>query len=64
MLLSGNLEIYSALYFTVARSAEGRLPGRPAALRASVPVAFLWPAGGSCRVENLHSSVYVYLANL
>ena len=60
--------IYSTLYFTVARSAEGRLPGRPAALswglRVSVPGAFLRPAGGSCRVENLNSSVYVYLANL
>ena len=59
---------YSALYFTVARSAEGRLPGRPAALswvlRISIPGAFLLPAGGSCRVENLNSSVYVYLANL
>ena len=52
---------YSALYFTVARSAEGSLPGRPAALswvlRASVPGAFLRPEGGSCRVENLNSSV-------
>ena len=61
-------ETYSAWYFTVARSAEGRLPGRPAVLswvlRASVPGAFLRPAGGSFRVENLYSRVYVYLANL
>ena len=62
------ITFYSTLYFTVARSAEGRLPGRPAALswvlRVSVPGAFLRPTGGSFRVENLNSSVYVYLANL
>ena len=33
-------------------------------LRVSVPGTFLWPAGGSCRVENLNSSIYVYHANL
>ena len=33
-------------------------------LRVTVPCAFLRPAGGSCRVENLNSSVYVYHANL
>ena len=53
--------LYSALYFTVARSAEGRLPGRLAALswvlRVRIPCAFLQPAGGSFRVENLNSSV-------
>ena len=43
-----------------------RLPARPAPrlLRISVPGAFLWPAGGSCRIENLNSSVSVYHANL
>ena len=60
--------MYSALYFTVARSAEGRLLGQLAALswvlRLSVPGTFLRPAGGSFRVENLNSSIYVYLANL
>ena len=68
MLIYVDNDNYSALYFTVARSAEGRLPGRPAALpwvlRISVPGAFLRPAGGSFRVENLNSRVYVYLANL
>ena len=62
------INLYSTVYFTVARSAEGRLPGQPAALswvlRVSVPGAFLRPAGGNCRVENLNSSIYVYLANL
>ena len=41
-------------------------PAQPASqlLRVSVPGAFLRPAGGSCRVENLNSSAYVYHANL
>ena len=57
--------LYSALYFTVARSAEGRPPSRPHGFSVvSVPGAFLRPAGGRCRVENLNSSVYVYHANL
>ena len=60
--------LYSALYFTVARSAEGRLPGRLYSLswvlRVSIPGAFLRQAGGSFRIENLNSSICVYLANL
>ena len=50
---------YSALYFTVARPAKGCSLGR-----LHCPGAFLRPAGGSCHVENLNSSVYVYHANL
>ena len=50
------------------RPLSRRSPARPASLswllRATVPGAFLRPAGGSCRVENLNSSVYVYHANL
>ena len=48
------------------RPLSRRSPARPASrlLRVSVPGAFLRPAGGSCRVENLNSSVYIYHANL
>ena len=50
------------------RPLSRRSIARPASLswllRVSVPGAFLRPAGGSCRVENLNSSVYVYHANL
>ena len=48
------------------RPLSRRSPTRPASrlLRVSVPGAFLRPVGGSCRVENLNSSVYVYHANL
>ena len=44
----------SALYFTVARSAEGRPPGRPAALswvlRVSVPGAFQREVGSALKI--------------
>ena len=50
------------------RPLSRRSPARPASLswlvRVTVPGAFLRPAGGSCCVEILNSSVYVYNANL
>ena len=50
------------------RPLSRRSPARPASLswflRVTVPGAFLRPAGGSCRVENLNSSGYVHHANL
>ena len=62
--------IYSCLFIQClifhCRPLSRRSPGRPASrlLRISVPGAFLLPGGGSCHVENLNSSVYVYHANL
>ena len=48
------------------RPLSRRSPARPASLllHVTVPGAFLQPAEGSCRIENLNSSVYVYHANL
>ena len=50
------------------RPLSRRSPARPASLswllRVTIPGAFHRPAGDSCCVENLNSSVYVYHANL
>ena len=58
--------IYIQCLIFHCRPLSRRSPARTASrlLRVSVSGAFLRPAGGSCRVENLNSSVYVYHANL
>ena len=66
-IISRKSIIIQCLIFN-CRPVSRRSPARPAwlssLLRVSVPGAFLRPAGGSCRIENLNSSVYVYHANL
>ena len=68
LMFVGGIETRSEIQGPIfhCRPLSRRSPARPASrlLRVSVPGAFLQPAGGSCLVENLNSSVYVYHANL